>query len=602
MADRLRTRTAAGVLFFLVIAGSARAAGPDVIVGDMNLIFRWGRLGDITAYSFSTISCNVGDTPLLWDGDTNLHPVIVQNVFRLKDGRFEQIGMAWLKHGFSSTNESGLCAVCQNPGDSQLLGVGCNDPYGAGLNGNQFILGPRSEVNAATGAFPYPFTFTPANSILDKRIQIRDADIDPDLNVGARYFIEGHYVTPDDAAAGNDDNNASYRRFTVTEPNPNEYVCTLAAPTQRERPGIRAWKDFDPNVTLVNVDIPGDGRLILGVRVTDLGTGFWRYEYALHNLNSDRSVGSFSIPLDPGASVSSSGFHDIDYHSGEPYDSTDWPSSVAAGAITWATTPHNVNPDANALRWSTLYNFRLVTNAPPTPTSQITLGLFKPGSPASMVVSAPGPVDAPVDCNMNMIPDADEIQMNPSLDCDSNGNLDECDPDCDASGTADACEILLNPLLDCNSNGILDDCEIPVGSPAPGGPFFCTSGCDPDCNDNGIPDACDITSGFDGDCNSNMTPDSCDIAASPGIDCNSNGIIDACGETDCNSNSIPDDCEHPACPGILAGDMDCSGVVDAGDIPEFVQQVLSGWLSCQADMNLDGSVNGLDIQLFITAM
>lgn len=672
MADRLRNRFGIGAFLLLVLSNSTMATGPDVIVGEMELIFRWARVGDVTAYSFGTISCNIGDTPLLWQGDTNQHPVIAQNMYRMKNGRFEQIGMAWLKHGFSSTNETGLCGVCQNPGSSQLLGVGCNDPYGAGLNGNQFLLGPRSEVNAATGTFMYPFTFYPQPTMVDKRIQVHDADIDPDLNAGALYFIEGHYVTPDDAAAGNDNNNASYRRFTVSEPNPNEFACTLADPIERQKHGIQAWQDFDPTVTLVNVDIPGDGRLILGAKVTDLGTGFYNYEYALYNANSDRCVRSFAIPLDPGASVQSSGFHDINYHSGELYSPTDWPSSVAGGLISWQTTQHSVNPNANALRWSTLYNFRVVTNAPPKPDSQIVLGLFKPGSPGMVVVSAPGPVDAPVDCNMNSTPDAIEILMNPSLDCDSNGNLDECDPDCDGSGTADACEIILNPLLDCNSNGILDDCEIAVASPAPGGPFFCTancdpdcngngipdacdidsafdpdcnangipdscdiaamtsndcnmndipdeceiavgspapggpyyctSGCDPDCNDNGIPDACDISSNFDGDCDMNMIPDSCDIAASPAIDCNTNGVIDACGEIDCNNNAIPDDCEYPACPGILKGDMDCSGVVDTGDIPAFVQQVLSGWLSCQADMNNDGNVDGLDVQAFVAAM
>ena len=48
--------------------------------------------------------------------------------------------------------------------------------------------------------------------------------------------------------------------------------------------------------------------------------------------------------------------------------------------------------------------------------------------------------------------------------------------------------------------------------------------------------------------------------------------------------------------------MDCSGIVDTGDIPDFVQQVLSGWLSCQADMNADGNVDGLDVQGFVAAM
>jgi hypothetical protein len=671
--DRLPTRIGVGAFVLLNFCQIAAAAGPDVIVGELQVIMRWGRVGGITGYSFGTVSCNIGDTPLLWIAETNQHPVIAQNMYRLKGGQFEQIGMAWLKHAFASTNESGVCATCQDPGTSDLLGVGCNDPYGAGLNGNQIILGPRSEVNAATGAFPYPFTNYPHTLIIDKRLQVRDEDINPALNAGALYFVEGHYVTPDDAAAaGNDNNNASYRRFTVNENSTNVFACTMTDTTEREKFGIQAWQDFDPTVTLVNIDIPGDGRLILGAKVTDLGTGFWNYEYALFNANSDRSVGSFSIPLDPGAAVPSSAFHDVSYHSGETYDPTDWPAGIAGGAITWQTTAHGVNANANALRWSTLYNFRLVTNAPPIPNSQITLGLFKPGAPASVVVIAPGPVDAPVDCNMNAIPDAVEIQMNPALDCDSNGNLDECDPDCDNNGTADACEIILNPLLDCNVDGILDVCEIPVGSPAPGGPFFCvsdcdpdcnvngtpdscdiaemtsadcnangvpdecdiaamtsndcnangvpdeceiavgspapggpffcTSGCDPDCNGNGVPDECDISSGFDGDCDTNMIPDSCDIAGNPGIDCNANGVIDACGETDCNGNSIPDDCEHPACPGILVGDMDCSGVVDPGDIPAFVQQVLSGWLSCQADMNADGNVDGLDVQDFVSAM
>ena len=37
-------------------------------------------------------------------------------------------------------------------------------------------------------------------------------DLDPAQNAGALYFGEGHYVTPDDAAAGNDDNNDEINR------------------------------------------------------------------------------------------------------------------------------------------------------------------------------------------------------------------------------------------------------------------------------------------------------------------------------------------------------------------------------------------------------
>jgi len=77
----------------------------------------------------------------------------------------------------------------------------------------------------------------------------------------------------------------------------------------------------------------------------------------------------------------------------------------------------------------------------------------------------------------------------------------------------------------------------------------------------------------------------------------SGGSIDQ----DCNENSIPDGCEYPDCPGILLGDMDCSGIVDVDDIPAFVSHLLSGTVSCDADMNSDGAVDGRDIAAFITA-
>lgn len=654
------------------LPGGAFAAGPDVIVGQLSGVQRFGRVGDITAYAVGTISCNIGDTNLLWDADTSLHPVIAQNLYRLRDGRFEQIGMSWLKHAFGSTNESGLCGTCIDPDNSQLLGPGCHDPYQAGLNGNQFLLGPRSEVNAFTGVFPYPFGGPPAPATIGRRIQVHDADLRPSLNAGAKYFLEGQYVTPDDAQSGNGFNNASHQEAMVAEPSTDVFTVSLTGSTVQQAPAIFAWQFSDPSVVVVAVNVPGDGRLYLAAKATDLGTGFWSYEYALHNLNCDRSVGSFSVPLDANAAAHSIGFHDVDYHSGEPYDLADWPSSRAGGALSWQTVPYAVNANANALRWGTLYNFRFVSNAPPIPNASISLGLFKPGPATSVSVMIVGPSPAPVDCDDNSVPDYVEIQGNPSLDCDLNGNLDACDPDCDSNGTPDACDIAAVPMRDCNTNGRLDvceieqgsgapggpffctsacdpdcnfngrpdtcdidsgfsadcnangvpdecdvalsmspdcnlnlipdECEIAAGSPAPGGPFFCMSGCDPDCNVNGIPDACDISSNEDPDCDFNGTPDSCDIAGNPMLDCNEDGVIDVCTASDCNGNMIADECEFPACPGILGGDMDCSGVTNLNDLPSFVEAVLNGTISCPADANKDGAVNGLDVQAFIDAL
>ena len=61
------------------------------------------------------------------------------------------------------------------------------------------------------------------------------------------------------------------------------------------------------------------------------------------------------------------GFHDVDYHSGRPFVGTDRAVTVTPNAVTWSTDPFDVNANANALRWGTLYNFRFDTNVPPAP-------------------------------------------------------------------------------------------------------------------------------------------------------------------------------------------------------------------------------------------
>ena len=55
-------------------------------------------------------------------------------------------------------------------------------------------------------------------------------------------------------------------------------------------------------------DVAGDGRFVIGYRVTDNGNGTWHYEYAVYNLNSDRAGGSFSIPVPAGVTLSNIGF------------------------------------------------------------------------------------------------------------------------------------------------------------------------------------------------------------------------------------------------------------------------------------------------------
>ena len=259
----------AGLALMALVASPAVAdtltTGPDVTVINLPDITNWGVSGGIRAYSVGTTSCNIGNAPVAWcDAGTclggtlqaNDHPVIAQGLYRLKEGRFSQLGMSWLKHGWLSTNSTNTaCAgiACQiPPGGGDQLGVGCNDTYGSGLNGGSgnpgtclgstnCRLGMRSEVNPTTGDFPMPTPISPT-PVIDQRIQVPEIDVDPALNAGATYWLEGQYLAADDGFAGNAFNNASYRPVTVGA---SPFNLAFSGATVREKSAIQAWKAAD---------------------------------------------------------------------------------------------------------------------------------------------------------------------------------------------------------------------------------------------------------------------------------------------------------------------------------------------------------------------
>jgi hypothetical protein len=380
------------VCFGVGSTGLAAPQVPDVIVYDVGVngsdtddIAYYGQSGGIAGYSIATQSCNAGTAEVDWytgGGDTR-HPVIAQNMFRFKDGRFEQLGQSWLKHGFCAVSEVEVdCAPCQATPCS-TLGIGCADTYWATLNDGASGRSKRF-VNAGTGVHVESGIAPTGNAAIRGRLQVKVADIDPALNPGAEYFIEGQYVTADDHQAGQGANNASWRRVQVNS------VSSIVGGgnTVRELPAIYAWREYDNAaviVPVVNVVIRRSEHFFLGYRVTQLGPELWHYEYAIQNLTSDQSAGSFSVPVHEDVTVTNIGFHDVDYHSGDPYDLTDWPGVHASGAVTWATTPYLVNQNANALRWGTLYNWRFDADAPPV-SGSVMIGLFKPGPNSALVV------------------------------------------------------------------------------------------------------------------------------------------------------------------------------------------------------------------------
>ena len=408
------SRNACLCLAAVIAAPALAQITPDVIVADLHNTRHWGRIGDLHAYSVGTVACNIGFQDLRWEANNQWHPVIGQNLYRLKDGRIEQLGQSWLKHAFTTVN-SGICGICPPGGTGNHLSPGCSDPYGAGLNGDRGRLGPRYQVNATTGVFPYPYdNSAPVPDLLARRLIVDHDDVDPNQNQGALYFIEGQYVAQDDAAAGNGWNNQSYRRVTVSNFNLN-----IQGATYQQDPAIRAWYDHgngvnnpDTDVQLVSVRVPGDGIFWVGAKATDNGDGTWHYEYAIQNLTSDRSGGSFSVRLARGANVSGVGFHDVDYHSGEPWLPTDWIVNIAPDGIIWSSPESfQKNPNSNALRWATLYNFWFDVDAAPVQ-GEAQLGLFKTGTPNSVpvVIVVPESASSMGDLNCDGMVDAEDIE------------------------------------------------------------------------------------------------------------------------------------------------------------------------------------------------
>lgn len=400
---RIREISTHLLLFLSVLGAQAQAdtqggtAGPDVTVHEIVGVQYGGSDGSLRAYTVGTISCNQGDEPVEWCDDSTCapgaevtdHPVIGQNLYRLKDGRFEQLGMSWLKHGFFALSNSddecgdGSCETPDYYGDQ--LGIGCTDPYSATLNADR-PLGKRSTVNPTTG--DHPVRPNSGGSGIEELLQVEETEIDPTLNPSALYWVEAHYVTPDDASRGNGLNNASHRTATFNQ----TLDMSLTGNTAREKAAIFAWQVADPAVEIISTDIPASvpaERFHVARRVT-AEDGYWHYEYAIHNLNSDRSARLFRIQLPTGTTIYNVGFRDVDHHSGEPYDTTDWASAfaVVSGTVEWSTTPFDTDKDANALRWGTTYSFWFDADAPPTGAVH-TLEFFKPGSPTDVVVPFP---------------------------------------------------------------------------------------------------------------------------------------------------------------------------------------------------------------------
>jgi hypothetical protein len=287
------------------------------------------------------------------------------------------------------------CGTCSTIGTG--LRPGCRDIYSASFNGGQSRLGPRSGIN------PYDATFSPIPSgtgdAIWRRVQIKVSDMSATTFPGAQYFAEGVYVCQDEEPP-QQLNNATYRPMLVANTGATPpYTWSPTGATASGKPAIMAWREHglglntpDTSVQVVTADIPGEGRFYAAGKVRDLsgtGVGPWRYDYAVFNLNSHRSASSLVVAVPDSATVTNIGFHAPDYHSGEIYDNTDWTGAKTGGEIKWSSpATFATNPNTNALRWGTMYNFWFTADvAPAAALGDVTLGIFIPGTPDSITIS-----------------------------------------------------------------------------------------------------------------------------------------------------------------------------------------------------------------------
>ena len=325
--------------------------------------------------------------------------------------RFEQLGHSWNKHVFGAAQENGCGFGCDEFPDQSELGVGCSDPYAASQNAEQDdtpfgALGSRAWINPFTGTFPV--NPRPERHVghthtgTSHRILVERNDLNTTMNVGATYYLEVQYDSPQEYAwcqthptECNMYNNASYRRYNVN--GTTNFTFAAVGSAVRMTPATGAWTG---STSATIEPEPGvDGRAFVVYKVTNPSAGVWHYEYAIHNQNLDRSIQSFSIPLGNGITLSNVGFRAPPNHPGFPNDGTvgdagfsnaAWTLNQTSDAVSWNTETFAQNPNANAIRFGTLYNFRFDSNRPPQAVNA-TIGFLKTGTPITVGIQGPSP-------------------------------------------------------------------------------------------------------------------------------------------------------------------------------------------------------------------
>jgi len=399
------------VLFFasFTSAQSNAVPGMDVSLGALGPMGALGRTGvfpnGMNGVAGETTACNVGSVTVDWlDGDGTVpmnddHPWIAFLVAKETDERLVQISdRSYIKSGFGvfAQDVCGTCTGCGPFGICEYLAPGCSDTYTVGINGNRYWLAPYEEIDPWLGIWsaigslfdrgepPVPapadtdgvrsFTSAMGNALgpVAHRIEIRDADLD---DPSAAFWYQGMYVVQGEPEANRDNNMAS----RAISPNWTGSSWDFGGGIGSLSSSGTVLGRWDGASVTSGTNGSDDGRVYIAVKVSGPVNGLYHYEYALHNRDNSRGVGSLRIPICAGARVLNAGFRDIDNNA-----ANEWSVSVATAEVQFST------PD-NPLLWNTIYNFWFDCDAGPVP-SMVALDAFHAGpGAASFAVSGTSP-------------------------------------------------------------------------------------------------------------------------------------------------------------------------------------------------------------------
>jgi hypothetical protein len=329
------------------------------------------------------------------------HPFLVWNLYRIDaNGGLTQIARSGVKHAWLTTNTGAGCESCNG---NHVLGRACADLYSTSNNDNTPDLGPRREIIPASGRwgrcrsiFDTDCNGVPNATSADlfaHRMLVQESAIAAAGNPGATWLFESWYVVREDV----DIYNTMATLPLAMNWNGTAWVASAGAPFLLGS-AVDRWVATAPagvQAGIAELAAP-EGRAKLGVRITPLAGGLYRYEYALMNFEYGRAVttgaepnlevvrnrgfGGFLLPLGEGATL-----QDLVVADGDRDAANDWVATSTAGALS-VRAPQ----PAASLDWGAMLRVGFTTASPPETTSA-SLEPAEAGAPAQHAISIAGP-------------------------------------------------------------------------------------------------------------------------------------------------------------------------------------------------------------------